>query len=81
MEVLSLKVEKVISICKALGATEYYNAIGGQELYSKENGCSMLSCFQQKFLLSLQLFQLLFPYALLKYKGLFVFQSLSPEGR
>lgn len=28
--------EKVISICKELGATEYYNAIGGQELYSKE---------------------------------------------
>ncbi len=26
--------EKVIAICKALGATEYYNAIGGQELYS-----------------------------------------------
>ncbi|MDR1707143.1 MAG: WbqC family protein [Prevotella sp.] len=25
---------KVIAICKALGATEYYNAIGGQELYS-----------------------------------------------
>jgi len=27
--------EKVISICKTLGATEYYNAIGGQELYNK----------------------------------------------
>jgi hypothetical protein len=26
--------DKVIAICKALGATEYYNAIGGQELYS-----------------------------------------------
>ncbi len=26
--------EKVIAICKALSATEYYNAIGGQELYS-----------------------------------------------
>ena len=28
--------EKVISICKELKATEYYNAIGGQELYSYE---------------------------------------------
>lgn len=28
--------EKVISICKLLGATEYYNAIGGRELYSYE---------------------------------------------
>jgi hypothetical protein len=27
--------EKVISICKLLEATEYYNAIGGQELYDK----------------------------------------------
>lgn len=26
--------DKVIAICKQLGATEYYNAIGGQELYS-----------------------------------------------
>ena len=29
--------EKVIAICKELKATEYYNAIGGQELYSYEN--------------------------------------------
>lgn len=29
--------EKVLEICKILGATEYYNAIGGQELYDKEN--------------------------------------------
>ncbi|WEV22677.1 WbqC family protein [Clostridium perfringens] len=28
--------EKVIAICKELKATEYYNAIGGQELYSYE---------------------------------------------
>lgn len=28
--------EKVIHICKLLGATEYYNAIGGMELYNKE---------------------------------------------
>lgn len=28
--------EKVIAICKKLGASEYYNAIGGQELYSYE---------------------------------------------
>ena len=28
--------EKVIEICKELKATEYYNAIGGQELYSYE---------------------------------------------
>ena len=28
--------EKVIEICKKLNASEYYNAIGGQELYSKE---------------------------------------------
>lgn len=28
--------EKVIEICKLLGADEYYNAIGGQELYSYE---------------------------------------------
>ena len=26
--------DKVLEICKLLGATEYYNAIGGQELYS-----------------------------------------------
>lgn len=29
--------EKVILICKILGATDYYNAIGGQELYSKDH--------------------------------------------
>lgn len=29
--------DKVISICKKLGATDYYNAIGGQELYSVED--------------------------------------------
>ena len=29
--------EKVISICTLLGGTEYYNAIGGQELYSRED--------------------------------------------
>lgn len=29
--------DKVIEICKELGATEYYNAIGGQELYSYED--------------------------------------------
>jgi hypothetical protein len=28
--------DKVISICKILGGTSYYNAIGGQELYSKD---------------------------------------------
>lgn len=28
--------EKVISICKILGATHYYNAIGGQGLYDKD---------------------------------------------
>lgn len=28
--------DKVIAICKQLGATEYFNAIGGQALYSKE---------------------------------------------
>lgn len=37
--------DKVISICKKLGATEYYNAIWGQELYSfeefKENGIEL----------------------------------------
>jgi len=27
--------EKVISICELFGATEYYNAIGGQDLYNK----------------------------------------------
>lgn len=26
--------DKVLAICESLGATEYYNAIGGQELYS-----------------------------------------------
>jgi hypothetical protein len=26
--------DKVIAICKELGATDYYNAIGGQELYN-----------------------------------------------
>lgn len=29
--------EKVIEICKALGASEYYNAIGGRELYSYDD--------------------------------------------
>ena len=29
--------DKVLAICKELGATEYYNAIGGQQLYSKED--------------------------------------------
>lgn len=29
--------EKVIHICKLLGATEYYNAIGGKELYSRDD--------------------------------------------
>lgn len=37
--------DKVISICKLLGATEYYNAIGGRELYSysdfKEHGIKL----------------------------------------
>ncbi|MEG2450214.1 MAG: WbqC family protein, partial [Clostridia bacterium] len=28
--------EKVLAICKIVDATEYYNAIGGQELYSKQ---------------------------------------------
>jgi len=28
--------DKVIAICKATGATDYYNAIGGQELYNTE---------------------------------------------
>lgn len=28
--------DKVIAICKELGASDYYNAIGGQELYSYE---------------------------------------------
>lgn len=28
--------DKVLAICRLLGADEYYNAIGGQELYSKE---------------------------------------------
>lgn len=28
--------DKVIEICKILGATDYYNAVGGQELYSFE---------------------------------------------
>jgi hypothetical protein len=27
---------KIISICKLLGASEYYNAIGGMELYDRE---------------------------------------------
>ena len=27
---------KILNICEKLGATEYYNAIGGKELYSKE---------------------------------------------
>ncbi|WP_294655902.1 WbqC family protein [uncultured Fusobacterium sp.] len=37
--------DKVISVCKKMGATEYYNAIGGQELYSfeefKNNGIEL----------------------------------------
>ena len=36
---------KVIDICKRLGASEYYNAIGGKELYSidsfRENGLEL----------------------------------------
>jgi len=31
---------KVLHICKLMGATEYYNAIGGQELYSKKDFAS-----------------------------------------
>jgi len=31
--------EKVIDICKMQGADQYYNAIGGQELYSYEEFC------------------------------------------
>jgi len=38
--------DKVINICKSLGATTYLNAIGGKELYSKEeflnNGINLL---------------------------------------
>src|SRR5690606_15359221 len=30
------RAERLIEICRQLGATEYINAIGGQELYSKE---------------------------------------------
>lgn len=37
--------EKIISICELLGITEYYNAIGGKELYSvsdfKESGITL----------------------------------------
>lgn len=29
--------EKVLAICKALNATDYYNAIGGQELYNADD--------------------------------------------
>ncbi len=32
--------DRVISICETLGATEYYNAIGGQSLYDKEEFAS-----------------------------------------
>ena len=28
--------DKVLNICKNLQATEYYNAIGGQDLYDKQ---------------------------------------------
>lgn len=28
--------DKILDICKRLGATTYYNAIGGQELYDKD---------------------------------------------
>jgi hypothetical protein len=28
--------ERVVEICKALGATHYYNPIGGRELYSRD---------------------------------------------
>ena len=37
--------DKILDICKLLGATEYYNAIGGQELYDrqefKDNGIQL----------------------------------------
>lgn len=37
--------DKILDICKRLGVTEYYNAIGGQELYSyeefKQNGIEL----------------------------------------
>lgn len=49
--------DKIIEICKQLGATEYYNAIGGKNLYSKtvfkENNIklyfleSKISCYNQ----------------------------------
>ncbi|NDV95260.1 hypothetical protein D0T84_10040 [Dysgonomonas sp. 521] len=29
--------DKVLALCKALGAKEYYNAVGGQSLYNKED--------------------------------------------
>jgi len=33
--------DKVLAICKSLGADSYYNAIGGKELYSKERFSSL----------------------------------------
>jgi len=33
--------DKVLAICKSLGANSYYNAIGGKELYSKERFLSL----------------------------------------
>jgi hypothetical protein len=40
--------DKIIYICKALHATEYFNAIGGQELYSK--AVFEMNSIQLKFL-------------------------------
>ena len=64
--------DKVIEICKILGANEYYNAIGGQELYSysgfKDNGISLkfletskieYSQFNDKFIPNLSIIDVL----------------------
>jgi hypothetical protein len=38
---------RILDICKCLGASEYYNAIGGQELYDRQvfSNHSILLCF------------------------------------
>ena len=45
--------DKVIDICKKLHATEYYNAIGGMELYSKEK-FNKHSCLKHSVCILLQ---------------------------
>ena len=38
---------KIVSICKLLGADEYYNSVGGMELYDKDEFADMDTAFEK----------------------------------